>query len=70
MGMSQTRVLNEPPYVTARDRVDFTVPMHVLKPETDEGIMMLSVLERQDLLRTGQITLVELTQIELANFKK
>ena len=65
MGMAQTRVLNQPPSVTAKEDVMFEVPMDVVRPETDEELMMMSVLEMQGLLRTGQLTSVELTNISL-----
>jgi hypothetical protein len=70
MGMSQTRVLNDPPFVTPKDEVIFDIPMDVVLPDTDEGLMMLSVLEMQSLLRAGSITSVELTNIALAMLEK
>ena len=70
MGMSQTRVLNDPPSVTAKDDVNFFIPLNITRPETDEEIMMMSVLEMQGLLRTGQLTSVELTNISLAMLEK
>jgi hypothetical protein len=70
MGMSQTRVLNDPPSVTAKEDVNFFIPLNVTRPETDEEIMMMSVLEMQGLLRTGQLTSVELTNIALAMLEK
>ena len=69
MGMAQTRVLNEPPSVTGKDEVMFDIP-NVTRPSTDTEIMMLSVLEMQGLLRSGQITSVELTNIALAMLEK
>ena len=51
MGMAQTRVLNEPPSTTPKDAVTFSLPS-ITKPDTPEGIMMLSVLEMQSLLRS------------------
>ncbi len=68
--MSQTRVLNEPPGVTAKEDVVFDVPMDVVRPDTDEGIMMMSVLEMQGLLRSGQLTSVELTNIALGMLER
>ena len=65
MGMAQTTVLNEPPEVTPKDAVDFQIPENVALPDTDEGIMMLSVLEMQSLLRSGAITSTQLTTIAL-----
>lgn len=70
MGMAQTRVLNYPPEVTAKEDVDFTIPTDVVRPDTDEEILMMSVLEMQGLLRTGQLTSVELTEISLAMLDK
>ena len=55
MGMAQTRVLNEPPSTTPKDAVTFSLPS-ITKPDTPEGIMMLSVLEMQSLLRSGEMT--------------
>ena len=68
--MPQTRVLNKPPSVTAKEDVAFDVPMDVVRPNTDEEIMMMSVLEMQGLLRLGQLTSVELTNIALAMLEK
>ena len=65
MGMAQTAILNQPPEVTPKDEVVFQLP-EVELPDTDEGIMMLSVLEMQSLLRSGAITSVQLTTIALA----
>lgn len=65
MGMSQTRILNEPPYITPKDEVVFDIPYDVEVPDTDEGILMLSVLEMQGLLRSRNITSTQLTQIAL-----
>ena len=62
MGMAQTRVLNEPPSTTPKDAVTFSLPS-ITKPDTPEGIMMLSVLEMQSLLRSGEMTSMELTGI-------
>ena len=70
MGMSQTRVLNEPPSTTPPEDVMFDVPEDVALPDTDEGIMMLSVLEMQSLLRSGKLTSVELTMKALDMLKK
>lgn len=93
MGMAQTRVLNEPPSVTAKEDVVFDVPLDVVRPESDEEIMLMSVLEMQgvsclslhfrpkrelpadylyfpQLLRTGQLTSVELTNIALTMLEK
>lgn len=70
MGMSQTRVLNEPPYVTPKDEVVFDIPMDVELPDTEEEILMLSVLEMQGLLRSGKLTATELTKIALDALKK
>lgn len=70
MGMSQTRVLNEPPYVTPKEDVVFDIPVDIVRPETDEEILMLSVLEMQGLLRSGSLTATELTQIALDALKK
>jgi len=69
MGMAQTNVLNKPPSVTDPDSVTFTLPT-VTKPATEEGIMMLSILEMQSLLRAGSLTSVELTNIALKMLKK
>lgn len=66
MGMSQTSILNRPTSVTAKDDVVFDVPADVVRPDTDEGVLMLSVLEMQSLLRQGSITSVELTNMALA----
>lgn len=65
MGMSQTRVLNDPPFVTPKEDVVFDIPLDVELPDSEEGIMMLSVLEMQGLLRSGKLTAVELTSIAL-----
>jgi hypothetical protein len=70
MGMAQSRILNEAPLVTPRDDVIFDLPVGVVLPETDEGIMGLSVLEQQALLRAGSITSVELTNIALSMLEK
>jgi len=70
MGMSQTRVLNEPPSTTPPEDVVFDIPEDVALPDTDEGIMMLSVLEMQSLLRSGKITSIELTMKALDMLKK
>ena len=70
MGMSQTRVLNEPPLVTPKDDVMFDIPDDVDLPDSDEGILMLSVLEMQGLLRSGKLTATKLTDIALAALKK
>ena len=69
MGMAQTRVLNEPPSTTPKDAVTFTLPS-LSKPATPEGIMMLSVLEMQSLLRSGQMTSMELTGIAFDMLEK
>lgn len=65
MGMAQTRILNEPNFTTPKDAVNFTLPTGVMRPETDEEVMMLSVLEMQALLRQGDLTATELTTIAL-----
>mmetsp|Transcript_13637 Transcript_13637/g.25652 ORF Transcript_13637/g.25652 Transcript_13637/m.25652 type:complete len:263 (-) Transcript_13637:1795-2583(-) len=65
MGMAQSRILNEAPEVTEKDAVVFDIPLDIERPDTDEEVMMLSVLEMQGLLRTGQLTSVELTNIAL-----
>jgi hypothetical protein len=70
MGMAQTRVLNDPPSVTAKDDVVFDIPTNVALPDTDEGIMMLSVLEMQALLRSGDLTSVRLTNIAFDMLEK
>jgi hypothetical protein len=70
MGMAQTRVLNDPPSVTAKEDVVFDIPTDIVLPDTDEGIMMLSVLEMQALLRAGSITSVQLTNIALNMLEK
>lgn len=69
MGLAQTRVLNDPPYVTPKEDVVFDIP-DVDLPDTDEGIMMLSVLEMQGLLRAGKISSVNLTMIALEMLEK
>lgn len=69
MGMAQTNVINKPPSVTDPYSVSFTLPT-VTKPDTEEGIMMLSVLEMQSLLRAGSLTSEELTTIGLKMLKK
>lgn len=69
MGMAQTNVLNSPPSVTDPYSVSFTLPT-VTKPDTEEGIMMLSILEMQALLRAGSLTSKELTDIALKMLKK
>ncbi|CAB9517155.1 Glutamyl-tRNA(Gln) amidotransferase subunit A [Seminavis robusta] len=70
MGMAQTRILNDPSNVTAKDDVEFDIPLDVVRPESDEEILMMSVLEMQGLLRSGQITSVELTNISLSLLDK
>jgi len=70
MGMAQTAVLNQPPEVTPKDAVTFELPENVELPDTDEGIMMLSVLEMQSLLRSGAITSTQLTNISLTMLEK
>jgi len=70
MGMAQSRILNQPPLVTPRDDVIFDLPVGAVLPETDGGIMGLSVIEQQALLRAGSITLVELTNIALSMLEK
>merc|ERR1719390_503641 len=69
MGMAQTNVINKPPSVTDPYSVTFTLPTVTL-PDTEEGIMMLSVLEMQALLRAGSLTSKKLTDIGLAMLKK
>lgn len=69
MGLGQTRVLNEPPSVTDPYDVSFDLP-NVDLPDTDEGIMMLSILEMQSLLRSGKITSSQLTEISIAMLQK
>jgi len=69
MGMASSRVLNEPPTTTSKDAVTFILP-NVTRPDTDEEMMMLSVLEMQALLRKGDLTSVELTNIALAMLDK
>jgi len=69
MGMAQTNVLNHPPDITDPYDVSFTLPA-ISKPATDEGIMMLSVLEMQSLLRAGELTSRELTSIALGMLEK
>jgi hypothetical protein len=70
MGMAQSRVLNDPPSVTAKEDVVFDIPTDVVLPDTDEGIMMLSVLEMQGLLRSGSLTSVQLTNIAFDMLEK
>jgi Asp-tRNAAsn/Glu-tRNAGln amidotransferase A subunit and related amidases len=70
MGMAQSRILNEAPEVTDKDAVEFDIPLDIVRPETDEEVMMLSVLEMQGLLRTGQLSSVELTTIALDMLEK
>lgn len=70
MGQSQTRVLNEAPSTTSKEDVFFDLPQNVSLPDTDEGIMMLSVLEMQALLREGALTAVQLTNISLSMLEK
>jgi hypothetical protein len=70
MGMAQSRILNEAPEVTEKDAVVFDIPLDIQRPDTDEEVMMLSVLEMQGLLRTGQLTSVELTNIALNMLQK
>lgn len=70
MGMAQSRVLNEAPYTTPKEDVVFDVPTDTALPETEEEIMMLSVLEMQSLLRQGCITSVQLTNIALSMLEK
>jgi hypothetical protein len=65
MGMAQSSVLNQPPSVTAKEDVLFDIPTGIARPDTDEELMALSVLEMQGLLRDGQITSVELTNVAL-----
>lgn len=70
MGMAQSRILNEAPETTPKDAVTFDLPTDVTRPATDEEVMMLSVLEMQALLRSGQISSVELTNIALSMLDK
>ena len=63
-------MLNDPPFVTPKDDVVFDIPLDIELPETDEEVLMLSVLEMQGLLRTGQLTATELTTIALTCLKK
>lgn len=70
MGMAQTSVLNEPPEVTPKDAVEFDIPTDVVLPATNEEIMMLSVLEMQGLLRSGELTSTQLTTIALEMLDK
>ena len=70
MGMSQTRVLNEAPFVTAKDDVVFDIPTDVELPDSPEEILMLSVLEMQGLLRAGKLTATKLTEYALDALKK
>ena len=65
MGMAQSAVLNQPPSLTAKEDVVFDIPTGIVRPDTDEELMALSVLEMQGLLRDGQITSVELTNVAL-----
>jgi Amidase len=71
MGLAQTRILNESPEPpTPKDEVVFDIPTDVVLPTTNEGIMMLSVLEMQGLLRSGNLTSVQLTNIALEMLAK
>ena len=69
MGLGQTRILNDPPSVTPKEEVTFTLP-DVALPDTDEGIMMLSILEMQSLLRPKKITSVQLARIAIDMLEK
>ena len=53
------------PSVTAKDDVVFDIPANMVMPTTDEGVLMLSVLEMQALLREDSITSVELATMAL-----
>jgi Asp-tRNA(Asn)/Glu-tRNA(Gln) amidotransferase A subunit family amidase len=70
MGMASSRILNDPPSVTPKDEVNFVLPQNVVRPATDEELMMMSVLEMQALLRQGDLTSVELTTIALSLLDK
>lgn len=70
MGMVQTRVLNEVPSVTAKEDVAFDIPEGVVLSDTDEGIMILCVLEMQALLWDGSLTSVQLTNIAVDMLEK
>jgi len=62
MGLAQTSILNDPPSVTEKDAVEFTLP-EVIRPADD-------VLEMQALLRQGDLTSVELTTIAWSMLEK
>ena len=68
MGQAQTRVLNEAPETIPKEDVVFE--QDVVLPDTDEAIMMLSVLEMQALLRQGNLTATNLTNIALTMLEK
>eukprot|EP00977_Amphora_coffeiformis_P002492 scaffold464_cov181-Amphora_coffeaeformis.AAC.30 len=70
MGLAQTRILNDSEETTPKEDVVFDIPVNVTRPAMDEAIMMLSVLEMQALLRQGDLTSVELTNIALGMLAK